>query len=247
MSEPVRSQRLQRQIDRLLDQAEEAIGQRNWGAVREFADAVISVEVDNLDARAYLQMANAQGGAAPPGAVESASPLPAEPVHARADPLPTSFASGRFQIVRFLGEGGKKRVYEAHDTKLDRDVAFALIKTDGFDVEGLARIRREAQAMGRLGDHPHIVSVFDIGEEGGQPYLVSQLMAGGDVAGLIEAAKDHRLPLDRALSIADHVCQALEYAREKGVIHRDLKPGNVWLTAGFGADTSVPRPPQRES
>jgi len=89
---------------------------------------------------------------------------------------PASFCDGRYQVVRFLGEGGKKRVYLAHDTKLDRDVAFALIKTDGLDAEGLARIKREAQAMGRLGDHPHIVSVFDIGEEASQPYVVTQLM-----------------------------------------------------------------------
>ena len=74
---------------------------------------------------------------------------------------------GRYQVQRFLGEGAKKRVYLAHDTKLDRDVAFALIKTDGLDADGLVRIRREAQAMGRLGDHPHIVTVFDTGDENG--------------------------------------------------------------------------------
>src|SRR5207302_7805407 len=78
---------------------------------------------------------------------------------------PESFCDGRYEVRRFLGEGGKKRVYLAHDTKLDRDVAFALIKTDGLDDEGLLRIKREAQAMGRLGDHPHIVSVYDIGDE----------------------------------------------------------------------------------
>jgi serine/threonine protein kinase len=140
-------------------------------------------------------------------------------------------------VVRFLGEGGKKRVYLAHDTKLDRDVAFALIKTEGLDAEGEARIRREAQAMGRLGDHPHIVSVFDIGEEAsttsgqGQPYIVSQLMAGGDVEGLIQGAEGHRVPLQRALQIADQVCRALEHAHGHGIVHRDLKPGNVWMTA----------------
>jgi serine/threonine protein kinase len=141
-------------------------------------------------------------------------------------------------VRRFLGEGGKKRVYLAHDTKLDRDVAFALIKTDGLDDEGLLRIKREAQAMGRLGGHPHIVSVFDIGEEpsagsgqGGQPYLVSQLMGGGDVEGLIEKASAHRVELEAALRIADQVCQALEHAHSHGIVHRDLKPGNVWLTA----------------
>src|SRR3990170_4959228 len=144
--------------------------------------------------------------------------------------LPSSFASGRYQVQRFLGEGGKKRVFLAHDTKLDRDVAVAVIKTEGLDAEGLARIRREAQAMGRLGDHPHIVTVFDIGEEEGQPYIVSQHMAGGDLGGLLDQAEQRRLPVDDALRIADQVCQALDHAHSRGIIHRDVKPGNIWLT-----------------
>src|SRR4030095_7438391 len=114
------------------------------------------------------------------------------------------------------------KVYLAHDTKLDRDVAFALIKTDGLNAEGEARIRREAQAMGRLGDHPHIVPVYDIGEETGQPYLVTQLMGGGGVEGLVEHAIEHRVPLEATLRIADEICQALEYAHARGIVHRDL-------------------------
>jgi hypothetical protein len=134
-------------------------------------------------------------------------------------------------VVKFLGEGGKKRVYLAHDTLLDRDVAFALIKTEGLDEVGRERIRREAQAMGRLGAHPHVVSVFDLGETDGQPFIVTELMAGGDVEGLIEKATEHRVPLSDALRIADEVCRGLEFAHAKQIVHRDLKPGNVWLTA----------------
>lgn len=87
---------------------------------------------------------------------------------------PTSFGRGRYKVERFLGEGGRKVVYLAHDEQLDREVAVALIKTEGLDAAGIARVRREAQAMGRLGDHPHIVTVYDIGEEAGRPYIVSQ-------------------------------------------------------------------------
>ncbi|KKK82492.1 hypothetical protein LCGC14_2802850, partial [marine sediment metagenome] len=144
--------------------------------------------------------------------------------------LPTSFAGGRYQVKRFLGEGGRKRVYLAHDTKLDSDVAIAVIKTEGLDADALTRIRREAQAMGRLRDHPHIVTVHDIGDEGGRPYIVSQYMAGGDLEGLLQTSENHRLLLDQALRIADQVRQALEHAHKRGIIHRDLKPGNVWLT-----------------
>ena len=85
---------------------------------------------------------------------------------------PASFSDGRYQVLGFLGEGAKKMVYLAQDTQLDRDVAFALIKTDELDVLSRARIAREAQAMGRLGSHPHIVTVFDVGEHEGRHYLV---------------------------------------------------------------------------
>ena len=83
---------------------------------------------------------------------------------------PTSFADGRYQVTKFLGEGGKKLVYLAHDGTLDREVAFALIKTEGLDETSRTRITREAQAMGRLGAHPHIVTVFDLGEHDSQPF-----------------------------------------------------------------------------
>src|SRR5207237_4124274 len=119
----------------------------------------------------------------------------------------TAFANGRYHVKKFLGEGGKKRVYLAHDSLLDRDVAFALIKTEGLDEAGRQRIQREAQAMGRLGAHPHIVSVFDLGQEAEQPYIVTELMGGVDVEGLIAQAAAHRLPLERVLQLAPEVCQ----------------------------------------
>ena len=143
---------------------------------------------------------------------------------------PESFANGRYAVKRFLGEGGKKRVYLVHDTLLDRDVAFSLIKTEGWTRSASSASCARRRLMGRLGGHPHIVTLFDIGEEDGQPYLVSELMGGGDVEGLIEKAPEHRLPLEDTLRIADEVCQALEYAHGHGIVHRDLKPGNVWLT-----------------
>ena len=157
-------------------------------------------------------------------------PAPQPPPTA-VSPAPTSFAAGRYQVKRFLGEGGKKKVYLAHDTLLDRDVAFALIKTEGLDEVARTRITREAQAMGRLGSHPHIVTVFDLGEHEGQPYMVTELMGGGDVEGLIEKAPDHRLAIEKVIDIALCVCRGLEFAHTRGIIHRDVKPGNVWLTA----------------
>jgi serine/threonine protein kinase/tetratricopeptide (TPR) repeat protein len=216
---------------RLLDEADEAIGKRDWTTVREAAQAVLALDPSNADAQTFLAAVERAEGAR----AQQSEPAPPAPPPSQ----PTSFCDGRYEVKKFLGEGGKKRVFLAHDSLLDRDVAFALIKTEGLDDVGRERIRREAQAMGRLGAHPHVVSVFDLGETGSpstgsggpQPFIVTEFMAGGDVERLIENAPAHRMPLAEALRIADEVCQGLDFAHGKQIVHRDLKPGNVWLTA----------------
>jgi class 3 adenylate cyclase len=163
--------------------------------------------------------------AAPPPAPVAGSGNAGDPQEA-----PTHLGGGRYVVQRFLGEGGRKRVYLAHDTLLDRDVALGLVKTAGLDEEGRERMRREAQSMARLGDHPNVVTVHDIGEEDGEPYIVSQFMAGGALEDLLEQAPDRRLELPSALRIAQGVTRALEHAHANGIVHRDLKPANVFLT-----------------
>ena len=160
------SKRVQRQIDRLLDEAEAAMVSRDWTALRQHAKDALVLDPENPDALHFV--------AAAQRALDASSEVPnvGDTTGAEAPPsastpvLPASFASGRYEVKRFLGEGGKKKVYLAHDTTLDRDVAFALIKTDGLDDAGRTRIQREGQAMGRLGSHPHIVTVFDLGVSG---------------------------------------------------------------------------------
>ena len=147
---------------------------------------------------------------------------------------PTSFANGRYHVKKYLGEGGKKKVYLAQDTLLDREVAFALIKTEGLDEVSRTRTTREAQAMGRLGSHPHIVTVFDLGGHEGQPYMVTELMGGGDVEAVIEDATDHRLPLEQAIEIAKETCQGLEFAHSRG------RPELAWTCCDC-ADTLLQR------
>ena len=226
------SERMQRRIERLLEQADEAIEGLQWERLREIARAVLGIDRENADALAYL-------AAAESNLVPSESPTAAEGAAAQApapkpDPapaLPTSFVNGRYVVKRLLGEGGKKIVYETTDTVLERDVAYAEIKLDGLDEVGRQRVKREAQTMARLGSHPNIVPVHDLGEENGKPYMVTELMKGGDVEALIANAPDHRLPLERVLEIMIQVCRGLEYAHSKDTVHRDLKPGNVWLTA----------------
>jgi tetratricopeptide (TPR) repeat protein len=159
------------------------------------------------------------------------TPSATPPVQAPPTPHPSSFVNGRYAVKKFLGEGGKKKVYLTHDSLLDRDVAFALIKTEKLDDATRTRVSREARAMGRLGDHPNIVAIYDMGEHEGQPYIVIPVMPGGDVESLIEKAPEHRLPIEQAVGIAEAVCRGLEFAHSKDIIHRDIKPGNVWLGA----------------
>jgi eukaryotic-like serine/threonine-protein kinase len=144
---------------------------------------------------------------------------------------PATLGEGRFRIGRLLGEGGRKRVFLARDEQLDREIALALIRTQGLDKDERERVRREARALAQLGDHPHIVTVFDIGQEGEELYIVSQYMAGGDLHALLRTMEDRRLPIDQALRVADQVCEALAHIHAHGFIHRDVKPGNIWFSA----------------
>jgi hypothetical protein len=153
------SDRTQRRVQRLLDQIDTAEADGDWNLVHDLASDVLEIAPGHAEALAYLHSAERR--------LERAVAAEPPPDSARVAPShPTSFASGRYEVNRFLGEGGKKRVYLAHDTLLDRDVAFALIKAEGLDDAGRQRIQREAQAMGRLGSHPNIVTVNDIGQEG---------------------------------------------------------------------------------
>ncbi len=220
------SERVQRRIDRLLDEIDQAEADRDWGSVRNLAESVLDVDTDNAEATAYLTAANRWLGSAESGGDPNP---PAKTDHAADTSVtPKSFASGRYTVSKFLGEGGKKRVYLAHDNTLDRDVAFALIKTEGLDETSRERVKREAQAMGRMGTHPCIMPIYDLGDEAGQPFMVQPLMGGGDVEELIENA-DGPLPLEDAIRIATQTAQGLGFAHGKGIVHRDLKPGNVWL------------------
>jgi len=152
----------------------------------------------------------------------------------------------RYAIESFLGEGGRRRVYRARDTgAADREVAVAVFETGGIEETALARARREVQAMARLGEHPHLVRVLDSGEHDGAPYIVSEYVGGGDLAGVLEECDGRRLEVERAVAIAIDICRGLEHAHSRGIIHRDLKPANVWLgddgsarLGGFGLATT---------
>ncbi len=117
------SERIQRRIESLLDEADQAIAIEDWTTVASRARAVLRLDSENSDALAYLAAAEADTHSSQPAQASPAS----TPVSAPVTEQPTSFANGRYQVKRFLGEGGKKKVYLAHDGILDRDVALAVI------------------------------------------------------------------------------------------------------------------------
>jgi len=140
---------------------------------------------------------------------------------------------GRYEVLGELGRGAMGVVYKARDPQIDRLVAVktASLRGQDRDAEKEFRMRflNEAQAAGRL-HHPGIVAVFDVGEdeETGDPYIVLEYIAGEALNKIL--ARDRKLPLSRALQLAEEVAQALDYAHEQGVTHRDIKPGNILVT-----------------
>jgi serine/threonine protein kinase/Tfp pilus assembly protein PilF/TolB-like protein len=135
---------------------------------------------------------------------------------------------GPYEILSHLGEGGMGTVYKARDTRLDRFVAIKLLRADLADRPDLReRFVREARTIAGL-NHPNICTLHDIGHEGNADYLVMEYLEGETLAERLERGP---LPLDEVLRCATEIADALEKAHSQGVIHRDLKPGNVMLTA----------------
>lgn len=141
---------------------------------------------------------------------------------------PPPVVAGRYRLGWALGSGTSREVYAARDERTGRQVAVALIKVAG-DSQARVRWEREVQAHRRLGAHPHLVEALASGEEDGRPYLVSELMEGGDLADRL--ARSGRPDVPAALRLALEICAGLKHAHARGVVHRDVKPDNVWLTA----------------
>jgi serine/threonine protein kinase len=166
-----------------------------------------------------------------------AEPLPAAPTAAALDsprqpaPRPASRPLeriGRFQIRRFLGEGGFGQVYEAHDPQLDRRIALKIARPEQLrDSSRVEFFLREARAAANL-RHPHIVAVFDSGKDGAHYYIASAFIDGQSLdKRLHELPEGQTLPFRQSVDVVRRVAEALAYAHSRGVIHRDVKPANI--------------------
>ena len=135
---------------------------------------------------------------------------------------------GPFEILSPVGAGGMGEVYRARDTRLDRTVAIKLLPSELLNAPGrrIERFRREALAIARI-THPHICTLHDVGEDGPAIFLVMEYVEGVTLAARLQ---DGPLPLALALRSAIQIADALDHAHRHGVVHADLKPGNIMLT-----------------
>jgi len=136
---------------------------------------------------------------------------------------------GRYTIERELGQGGMATVYLARDLKHNRNVALKVLKPELAAVVGAERFLAEIETTANL-QHPHILPLFDSGEADGFLFYVMPYVQGETLADKI--AREKQLPVDEALGIATSVASALQHAHDRGIIHRDIKPGNILLQDG---------------
>ena len=142
-------------------------------------------------------------------------------------PLSEGSKIGPYEVVAPLGAGGMGEVWRARDPRLGRDVALKVLPDEMVrDTGRVARFRAEARAASAL-NHPNIVTVYDIGEDGGRTYLSMELLEGVNLRQLLDGGG---LPLSKALQIATQIADGLAAAHARGIVHRDLKPENVILT-----------------
>ncbi len=147
---------------------------------------------------------------------------PATEAYAAADSIPAGSTIGPYKLLQQIGEGGMGVVYMAEQTTpVERRVALKIIKPGMDSLQVIARFEAERQALALM-DHPHIAKVLDAGTtDSGRPYFVMELVKGQPIT---KYCDEHQLTLKQRLGLLLPVCQAIQHAHQKGIIHRDIKP-----------------------
>jgi serine/threonine protein kinase len=138
---------------------------------------------------------------------------------------------GKYEIITILGKGAMGIVYKARDPHINRDVAiktirFDLVSEESENEEIMQRFMREAQAAGKL-SHPNIITIYDVGREESVTYIVMQLIEGQSLQKMISSSEKFSTP--EVIDLMCQICSALDYAHKNGIVHRDIKPGNILL------------------
>jgi TolB-like protein/tRNA A-37 threonylcarbamoyl transferase component Bud32/Flp pilus assembly protein TadD len=182
------------------------------------SDPALRREVESLLAHESLASGFLESGVS---AARAAAP-PREPV-------PLGERMGPYTVMELLGAGGMGEVYKAHDQRLDRHVAIKFLSHRiAEDAASLERFTQEARAASAL-NHPNICTVHDVGDHQGRPYLVMELLEGQSLKDRLASSP---LAVQELASIARQVCAALQAAHDKGIVHRDVKPANIFITHG---------------
>ncbi|MGD2272629.1 MAG: serine/threonine-protein kinase [Desulfobacterales bacterium] len=146
------------------------------------------------------------------------------------DEATTKPTLGRYEVLKELGQGAMGVVYLGKDPRINREVAIKTLKYSDVDPHKLPEVKkrffREAEAAGKL-SHPNIMTIYDVGEDYDMAYMAIELLKGQDLADYCE--KDKLLPVKKVLTIGAAVAEALDYAHNQGVVHRDIKPDNILL------------------
>jgi serine/threonine-protein kinase len=143
---------------------------------------------------------------------------------------PDTVLKDRYRLIRPVGEGGMATVYRAHDSLLGRDVAIKLLHPEyERDAPFVQRFVQEAQFAASLGSHPNIVAIYDVGEDNGVHFMVMELVVGRNLKEMIRERAPFSVP--EAFSLGKQVASALDFAHRRGLVHRDVKPQNIMVTA----------------